>query len=141
LNEGSEGTSHLGTSGVSTERKTEARREVGRKGAMTAFEIGVVYRKGGRLFLAVAERTLVTFKDGEPQEVRPQARYEMVRSISCEDLCQRWGITLDRLDQVTAKYLAPATEGLKTRPRGSRRPRIADETAWRDMRLIRLLAG
>ena len=31
---------------------------------MTLFEIGVVYRKQGRMFLAVSENTLVTFKNG-----------------------------------------------------------------------------
>lgn len=111
------------------------------KGSAMNYEIGVVYRKSGKLYLAVTEKTLISFKDGEMQEVRPQARYEMVRSISCEDLVARWGITLDRLDEVTAAYLAPATEGLKTRPRGSRRQRAADEMAWRDLRTIRLLAG
>ncbi len=105
------------------------------------FEIGVVYRKANRLFLAVDERTLVTFKGGEPQEVRPTARYDVVRTISCEDLCQRWEISLDRLDEITAKYLQPAAEGLKTRPRGSRRPRVVDEQAWRSLRTIRLAAS
>ena len=32
------------------------------------YEIGVVYRKGNRCFLAVTNRTLITFKDGEVQE-------------------------------------------------------------------------
>lgn len=102
------------------------------------FEIGVVYRKNSKFFLAVTNRTLITFKNGELQEVRPHAKYEVVRSISCEELCQRWGITLRELDTITAGYLAPSTEGLKTRPRGSRRRRAADEMAWRKLRLVRL---
>ena len=105
----------------------------------TSFEIGVVYRKNSRHFLAVDDKTLITFgKDGSLQEVKPYARYDVVRSISVEELCGVWGITLDRLDQATSSYLAPAAEGLKTRPRGSRRQRAADEFAWRSLRMIRM---
>jgi len=103
-----------------------------------SFEVGVVYRKGSRHFLAVSESTLITFKNGRVHEVKPYARYEVVRSISVEELCSRWGISLDGLDEVTSKYLAPSAEGIKPRPRGSRRRRAADEWAWRDLRTIRI---
>lgn len=109
--------------------------------ASVQLEIGVVYRRGNRLFLAVRTDVLVTFKDGAAQEVRPQGKYEVVRSISVEELCARWQITLDLLDATTVSYLAPAAEGLKTRPRGSRRTRVADEFAWRSLRMIRLAAS
>ena len=112
-----------------------------KKAPATLFEIGVVYRKNSRYYLAVSERTLITFKNGEVQEIRPYARYDVVRSISVEELCGKWSITLDHLDEVTAKYLAPSAEGVKPRPRGSRRQRAADELAWRCLRTIRLLAG
>lgn len=102
------------------------------------FEIGVVYRKNSRLYLAVSETILITFKGGRPLEVTPQNRYEVVRSISVEDLCARWGITIDHLDRSTAHYLAPSPEGVKPRPRGSRRQRVADEFAWKSLRLIRV---
>lgn len=103
-----------------------------------SFEIGVVYRKNSRLFLAVSDRVLVGFKDGKCSEVRPYVKYEAVRGISVEEFCQQAGITLEDLDKVTAKWLAPSPEGLKTRPRGSRRQKSADEFAWRSLRLIRL---
>jgi hypothetical protein len=112
-----------------------------RKAPVTLFEIGVVYRKNSRYYLAVSERMLITFKSGQLQEIRPYARYDVVRSISVEELCGKWGITLDHLDEVTARYLAPSAEGVKPRPRGSRRQRAADELAWRCLRTIRLLAG
>lgn len=106
---------------------------------MTLYEIGVVYRKGGRLFLAMSERTLITFdKDGELVEVKPVARYDAVRTISVEDLCGRWGITLDHLDEVTQRYLMAQAAEARPRPRGSRRQRVADEFAWKTMRLIRI---
>ena len=111
--------------------------------SLEQYEIGVVYRKQGRHFLAVAPRTLISFdKDGRKHEVRPTGtRYEAVRTISVEDLCRGWGISLSELDEVTTSYLAPPPETLKTRPRGSRRNRVADEFAWRSLRLIRLAAG
>ena len=108
---------------------------------MTRHEIGVVYKKGSRHCLAVSANTLITFKNGSLSEVKPQAKYDVVRSISVETLCKLWGISLTDLDKGTAKYLAPSTEGIKPRPRGSRRRRAADEHAWRNMRLIRLQAG
>lgn len=118
-----------------------APRPAKRKAPLTLFEIGVVYRKNSRYYLAVSERMLITFKSGQLQEIRPYARYDVVRSISVEELCGKWGITLDHLDEVTARYLAPSAEGVKPRPRGSRRQRAADELAWRCLRTIRLLAG
>lgn len=105
------------------------------------FEIGVVYRKAGRFYLAVTDRILITFKDGELVEVRPYQRYDMVRSLAVEELCGEWGIPLSRLDETSAKYLAPDPTLLKSRPRGSRRKRAAEEQAWRQLRTIRLVAG
>jgi len=105
------------------------------------FEIGVVYKKSGRHYLAVTDKVLISFKNGDMQEVRPQARYDVVRSISVDELCSNWGINLDRLDEATSQYLAPPEENLKTRPRGSRRQRAADEEAWKSMRITRLVAG
>ena len=102
------------------------------------FEIGVVYRKNSRLYLAVSERNLITFRNGRVMEVKPYARYEVVRSISVDDLCKRWGITIEHLDKSTSHYLAPSPEGIKPRPRGSRRQRIADEFAWKQLRLIKV---
>ena len=107
-----------------------------------SFEIGVVYKKSGRYCLAVSGNSLITFnKDRKLQEIKPYAKYEVVRSISVEELCKLWGITLDALDKQTAKYLSPSNEGIKPRPRGSRRRRAADEFAWRNLRLTRLQAG
>ena len=102
------------------------------------FEIGVVYRKNSRLYLAVSERNLITFRSGRMLEVKPYAKYEVVRSIPVDELCARWGITIEHLDKSTAHYLAPSPEGIKPRPRGSRRQRIADEFAWKSLRLIKV---
>ncbi|MCA8923395.1 MAG: hypothetical protein KDD82_16380 [Planctomycetes bacterium] len=108
---------------------------------MSKYEVGVVYTRGGCYLLAVSTDTLITFEDGEPREAKPSKRgVEAVRSLSVEQLCTRWGVTLDALDKATAKYLAPSIEGIQPRPRGSRRRRAAaDEFAWKEMRTIRLL--
>jgi hypothetical protein len=102
------------------------------------FEIGVVYRKNSKLYLAVSERNLITFKSGRLLEVKPYNRYEVVRSISVDELCKRWGITIEHLDRSTQQYLAPSPEGIKPRPRGSRRQRVADEFAWKSLRMIKI---
>ncbi|MGE0708029.1 MAG: hypothetical protein AB7N76_17535 [Planctomycetota bacterium] len=107
----------------------------------STYEIGVVYRKGKQLFLAVTNRLLITYKDAALQEVKPQARYDVVRGLSVEELCGEWGIPLSELDETTYRYLAPSREGLKTRPRGTRRKAAADEDSWRQLRTIRLVAG
>lgn len=105
---------------------------------MDLFEVGVIYRKNSRYYLAVSEGLLVTFKDGRVQEVRPYARYDVVRAISVDELCEKWSITLDDLDQVTLRYLAPSPSGVKPAPRGSRRNRQAEEDAWKLIRSGRL---
>ena len=105
------------------------------------FEIGVVYRKNNRHFLAVTNRILISFKKGKAFEVRPNHRYDSVRSISVEELCKQWGVTLRDLDAITTKYLAADPQTLKTRPRGSRRRQAADADAWRALRTIRIHVG
>jgi hypothetical protein len=115
----------------------DERKEVDNMSTPT-FEIGVVYRKGSRLYLAVSERDLITFRRGRLVEVKPYQKYEVVRAISVEELCSRWGITIERLDMETARFLAPSPAGIKPRPRGSRRQRVADEFAWKTLRLIRI---
>jgi urease accessory protein UreF len=59
---------------------------------MTEFEIGVSYRKDSRYFLAVAANKLITFKQGKLVEVSPYSKYDVVRSISVDELCARWNI-------------------------------------------------
>ncbi|MEZ6187749.1 MAG: hypothetical protein R3F62_22405 [Planctomycetota bacterium] len=107
---------------------------------MSKFEVGVVYTRGNNYYLAVSPEILITFEGGEAREVKPKRGYEAVRGLSVEQLCLKWGVTLEHLDRATATYLAPSVEGIQPRPRGSRRRRAAaDEFAWKEMRTIRLL--
>ena len=74
---------------------------------MPHFEIGMVYRKNSRLHLAVDHTTLITVAHGRFQEVRPYVKYEALRHISVEELCLRWGVSVDTMDKATSLYLAP----------------------------------
>ncbi len=72
------------------------------------FEIGVVYRnKKNRLFLAVDKSLLVTFVHNTIVEVVPSVKPSVSRTVNVESLCDAWGITMDRLDEVSEEYFAP----------------------------------
>ncbi len=71
------------------------------------FEIGMVYRKNSRLHLAVDHHTLITVQRGKFSEVRPYVKYEAIRNISVDELCQRWKVAVDQLDVATSRYLSP----------------------------------
>lgn len=105
---------------------------------MANYEIGVVYEKGPRRFIAVDSRTLVSCAGGRVSKVQPQTQYSAVRSISVEKLCERWEIDLDTFDFLMADYLAPPATVAKTRPRGSRRKKDEDEEYWRRHRTGRI---
>lgn len=105
---------------------------------MAKHEIGIVYQKSGRLFIAVSDALLVNCKKGLVTEVRPTSKYDTVRSISVEDLCERWELTLEQFDVLMNSYLAPVNIETKSRPRGSRRTKSADEEYWRRHRTGRI---
>jgi len=105
---------------------------------MVTFEIGIVYKKDSRLYIAVDSSTLVTVKKGVVTEVRPNTRYKAVRSIPVEGLCEHWGITLDRLDAAMADYFAPPQTAIKTRPRGVKLNKTEDDEYWRRHRTGRI---
>jgi len=79
------------------------------KNVQADFEIGVVYRnRYDRCFLAVDKRSLITFVHDVIVECdEPNTKFNVVRTMSVEKLCHAWGITLDRLDQMSAEYFAP----------------------------------
>lgn len=112
-----------------------------RKPKKASFEIGVVYRKNSRYFLAITESQLLTFIGGQPKLVTPNTCYDasMTRSLSVEDLCQKWNITFETLDAMTQRYLAPKTEHVRSSPRGSRRGKANADLLWRAARTVRLV--
>lgn len=76
--------------------------------AVADYEVGMTYTKNGKYYLAVGDKTLVTVKEGEFQEVQPYSRYEPVRSLSVDSLCALWEIGVERLDEVSQRYFTPA---------------------------------
>jgi hypothetical protein len=106
--------------------------------AQPHFEVGLVYRKNSRYFLAVTDRQLISFKAGELVVVRPYARYPVVRQVPVQDLCERWEVTSKEIDAATKGFFVPSQEGIKTRVTGGRTPRFKEDDMWRLRRTIRL---
>lgn len=105
---------------------------------MGLFEIGLVYRKGPQVFIAVDERTLITCKDGREVEVRPTTKYDVVRSMSVEEISDHWGVTLDEFDRLVGKHLGPPAGAVKSRPRGTRRKTEDEDDYWKRTRTGRI---
>ena len=105
---------------------------------MSNFEIGVVYHKDLRHFIAVDNKTLVCCEGGEAVETRPITKYDVIRTISVEDLCAHWKITLARFDELMSAYLTPPQDTVKSRPRGNRSKKGEDEEYWRRHRTGRI---
>lgn len=102
------------------------------------FEVGVVYRKNSRYYLAVSDRELIAFHQGRLVEVRPYFKYDAVRGVPVEELCKRWGVSSSDLDEVTRSYFAPSPDGIKPVPGLSRRKRSVEDEVWRRRRTISL---
>lgn len=105
---------------------------------MASYEIGLVYQKGSKYFIAVGEKSLVSYHGGVKLTIQPHSQYNTVRSISVEKLCEIWGIELEEFDLLMAEHLTPPQESLKTRPRGSRRKKTDDEDYWKRHRTGRI---
>ena len=82
-----------------------------REEVVVMLEIGFVYRRKDRFYLAVSDTVLLSVANGRFHETRPNTRYEVIRNISVERLCQQWGVTSEELDRATAKFLTPSIEG------------------------------
>ena len=108
---------------------------------MAEFEIGIAYRKGSRLFIAVDQATLISCKDGVATKVKPTTKYDFVRCISVEKICEHWNIEVETFDQLMSKHLVPSQVEIKTRPRGYRRKKGVEEEFWRIQRTARVLCS
>lgn len=100
------------------------------------FEVGVVYRKNSRYYLAVRENTLLSLKNGVRSEIQPYNRYEAARGVTVADLCRRWKISAEDLDSCVRDYLAPCAEGIKPDPR-DRAGALERDRSHRVVRLLR----
>lgn len=105
---------------------------------MVSYEIGVVYRRGSRHFIAVDSTTLLSLRGGSVTKIQPSVQHPQVRSISVEKLCESWEIDLDTFDLLLADYMTPPQDAIKTRPRGARRKKGDDDEYWRRHRTGRI---
>lgn len=111
-------------------------------GTANEFEVGMTYLKNGKYYLAVGDRRLVTLKDGELTEISPYSRYEPARSLSVEALCKHWGVSLERLDQLTAKFFTPQLcHDASPSYRTAQRRNMFREPSIRTVSLVPRLAG
>lgn len=104
------------------------------------FEVGVVYRgSDSLLWLAVSGRDVIGFLSGVATARCPRdpQRYARVHTVSVADLCKRWGITEDQLDDATRDHFYPSKTGARARPRGSRQAMLEDRELWRASRIHR----
>lgn len=106
---------------------------------MGDFEIGVVYEKNKKYFVAVTQATVVTCKGGKDSKIKPSSTYTAIRSLTVQELCKHWGITLAQLDTMMSKYLSPPQSSLKTRPRGQRKRGKEEEEFWHNHRTGRVV--
>ena len=102
-------------------------------------EIGVIYKRGSRLYLGITSSTLITGKNKKISVVRLKNDHTMMRSATVEDLCINWGLNLEEFDRATGNYLKPDAESARPRPRGSgRRSQAAEEDYWKSSRISKI---
>jgi hypothetical protein len=104
---------------------------------MAEFEIGIIYQKGNRLFIASSPSTLLGYKRDSVVRVRPHSFYRPVRSASVEDICRNWKIDLDEFDCLMTEHMEQP-QMVKTRPRGQRKKASDEEDYWRRHRTGRI---
>lgn len=108
-------------------------------GKKLKYEVGNIYRQGKQYYIAIDHKELLSLKDGNPVRRKPVIQYDYVRTMTVEQLCQEWGISLDTLDHLMAPHVAPQSD--KTRPPGNRRRSLKMATdEYYQLRLARVLA-
>ena len=69
------------------------------------YDIGMVYKKGGRFYLAIDSKKLLTFMKGRPVLCRGRKALQKEHGMSVGELCHEWNIGVTLLDKVVDKYL------------------------------------
>ena len=84
------------------------------------YEIGMTYVKSSKVYLAVSDVLLVTWKNGGLVEIKPYSKYDIAREITVKQICRKWKITVEQLDEETRGYFTPYN-CKDSRPSGKRR--------------------
>lgn len=82
-----------------------------------SINIGMTYKHDDtdpRRYVAVRETLLLTFSDGQPEEIpaTPELIADLHRDQTIEfaELCRLWGLSTTELDEITAPYFCPDFE-------------------------------
>ena len=107
-----------------------------------SLEIGCVYRKGSRHYLAVDEAEVIGWASRSNRLVRLYVgddQYIKVKAISLDELCDKMHCTLEQLDAFVRPFFAPRLVGRKSlRPRSTPRERKHEIEEWREIRTARI---
>jgi len=103
-----------------------------------SYEVGVVYERSGRLYLAVSQTMLISYRRGKISKTQPSEPASPVRSVSVEDLCSNWGVDLDEFDHLTKDYLNPPKAVSRGRPGRQSRNQESEEDYWKKVRSGRI---
>lgn len=80
---------------------------------MKDLEVGITYVKNGKYYLAVNEKTLVTYEDGTFKVKNTYKDHEACRNLAVDELCKEWNISTTQLDELSPKYFTPKDCGQK----------------------------
>lgn len=103
-----------------------------------ALEIGVVYKRGHQLFLAISDSILISYKRGEFVESPSSPSCLPARDTTVDDLCDSWGVSVDQIDEVMLSRMTPAAKKISRRRSTVQRSSIAEDDYWRRLRLSRI---
>lgn len=94
----------------------------------SSYDIGNVYEKVGTYYIAIDKNKLITYKKGKWVEVKTEVPAASVNELSIGELCDIWGVQLDRFDKIAQKYFGP-DEDAKTQARKRKHQLTTEELA------------
>lgn len=102
-------------------------------------EVGVVYKRGEKLFLCLGMGKLLQGRDGDLSTCKARQGDVLAKGRSVGDLCEQWGVEPREVDDFVRPYLVRPEP---SRRRTSRRRTSAErEHAWQQLRLQRIRVG
>ena len=102
-------------------------------------EVGVVYKRGEKLFLCLGMGKLLHGRDGDLSTVHVREGDVLAKRASVGDLCEQWGVEPREVDDFVRPYFVRPEP---SRKRTSRRRTSAErEHVWEQLRLQRIRTG
>lgn len=102
-------------------------------------EVGVVYKRGEKLYLCLGRGRLLHGRDGDLRTCPARQGDVLAKRTSVGDLCEQWGVEPTEVDDFVRPYLIRPEP---SRRRSTRRRTSAErEHAWQQLRLQRIRVG